>query len=98
MLGIPNRDSAGFGLDGAADHFQGIPIPSCPEPADTLNCALSCLAQYVLLPRKRVSAAAMVRAHGGEHGQGGPPVPGGPAADLVLVQAGQALAGIPETT
>jgi hypothetical protein len=31
---------------------------------------------------------------GGEHGQGHPPVPGGPAADLVLVQAGQALAGL----
>jgi hypothetical protein len=28
---------------------------------------------------------------GGKHGQGDPPVPGGPAADLVLVQAGQAL-------
>ena len=31
---------------------------------------------------------------GGEHGEGDPPVPGGPAADLVLVQAGQALAGL----
>jgi hypothetical protein len=30
----------------------------------------------------------------GEHGQGGPPVPGGPAADLVLIQAGQALGGL----
>ena len=30
----------------------------------------------------------------GEHGQGGPPVPGGPAADLMLVQAGEALAGL----
>ena len=27
----------------------------------------------------------------GEHGQGDPPVPGAPAADLVLVQADQAL-------
>jgi hypothetical protein len=25
-----------------------------------------------------------------EHGQGGPPVPGGPAADLMLVEAGEA--------
>jgi len=31
---------------------------------------------------------------GGEHGQGDPPVPGCPAAGLVLVQAGQALAGL----
>ena len=31
---------------------------------------------------------------GGEHGQGDPPVPGGPAADLMLVQAGEALAGL----
>jgi hypothetical protein len=31
---------------------------------------------------------------GGEHGEGDPPVPGGPAADLVLIQAGQALAGL----
>jgi hypothetical protein len=31
---------------------------------------------------------------GGEHGQGDPPEPGGPVADLVLVQAGQALAGL----
>jgi hypothetical protein len=31
---------------------------------------------------------------GGEHGEGDPPVPGGPAADLVLVQAGDALAGL----
>jgi hypothetical protein len=31
---------------------------------------------------------------GGEHGQGDPPVPGGPAADLMLVQAGQALSGL----
>jgi hypothetical protein len=30
----------------------------------------------------------------GEHGQGDPPVPGGPAADLVLVEAGEALAGL----
>ena len=30
----------------------------------------------------------------GEHGQGDPPVPGGPAADLMLVQAGEALAGL----
>jgi hypothetical protein len=30
----------------------------------------------------------------GEHRQGGPPVPGAPAADLVLVQADQALAGL----
>ena len=30
----------------------------------------------------------------GEHGEGDPPVPGCPAADLVLVQAGQALAGL----
>jgi hypothetical protein len=31
---------------------------------------------------------------GGEHGQGDPPVPGGPAADLMLVQAGEALSGL----
>src|ERR1041384_1726002 len=31
---------------------------------------------------------------GGEHGEGDPPVPGGPAAGLVLVQAGQAFAGL----
>ena len=30
----------------------------------------------------------------GEHGQGGPPVPGPPAADLVLIQPGQALASL----
>ena len=30
----------------------------------------------------------------GEHGQGGPPVPGPPAAHLVGVQADQALAGL----
>ena len=30
----------------------------------------------------------------GEHGEGDPPVPGGPAADLVLVQAGEAFAGL----
>jgi hypothetical protein len=29
----------------------------------------------------------------GEHGQGDPPVPGDPAADLVLVEAGEALDG-----
>ncbi len=29
-----------------------------------------------------------------EHGQGDPPVPGGPGADLVLVKAGQALTGL----
>src|SRR6266545_445316 len=33
-------------------------------------------------------------ARGGEHGQGDPPVPGGPAADLMFIQAGQALAGL----
>src|SRR2546429_449594 len=31
---------------------------------------------------------------GGEHGQGGPPVPGVPAADLVLIQPGQPPAGL----
>jgi hypothetical protein len=31
---------------------------------------------------------------GGEHGQGGPAIPGLPAADLVLIQAGQALADL----
>src|SRR5215216_3429110 len=30
----------------------------------------------------------------GEHGQGGPAVPGAPATDLVLVQATQALGGL----
>src|SRR5215218_5644491 len=30
----------------------------------------------------------------GDHGQGGPAVPGAPAADLVLVQATKALAGL----
>jgi hypothetical protein len=30
----------------------------------------------------------------GEHGEGDPPVPGGPAADLVVVQAGEAFAGL----
>jgi hypothetical protein len=30
----------------------------------------------------------------GEHGERGPPVPGAPAAHLVLVQAAQALAGL----
>lgn len=30
----------------------------------------------------------------GEQGEGGPLVPGGPAADLVLVQSGQALGGV----
>ena len=30
----------------------------------------------------------------GEHGQGGPAVPGAPAADLMLVQTAQALAGL----
>ena len=30
----------------------------------------------------------------GEHGQGGPAVPGGPAADLVLVEPGEALGGL----
>jgi hypothetical protein len=29
-----------------------------------------------------------------EHGQGGPPVPGGPAVDLVLVQPGVLLGGL----
>ena len=30
----------------------------------------------------------------GEHGQGGPAVPGGPAADLVLVQPGETFGGL----
>jgi hypothetical protein len=30
----------------------------------------------------------------GEHGQGGLPVPGGPAADLMLIHSGQALGGL----
>jgi hypothetical protein len=30
----------------------------------------------------------------GEHGQGGPAVPGAPAADLMLVQTAKALAGL----
>lgn len=30
----------------------------------------------------------------GEQDQGGPSIPGGPGADLVLAQAGQALAGL----
>jgi len=30
----------------------------------------------------------------GEHGQGGPPVPGVPAADLMLIQPGQSFAGL----
>src|SRR6266516_4608905 len=30
----------------------------------------------------------------GEHGQGDPPVPGGPAADLVLIEAGESFAGL----
>ena len=30
----------------------------------------------------------------GEHGQGGPAVPGGPAADLVLIQPGEILGGL----
>ena len=30
----------------------------------------------------------------GEHGQGGPAVPGGPAADLVLVESGEAFGGL----
>ena len=30
----------------------------------------------------------------GEHGKGGPAVPGAPAADLMLVQAAQTLAGL----
>ena len=30
----------------------------------------------------------------GEHGQGGPSVPGGPARDLVLIQPGQILGGL----
>jgi hypothetical protein len=35
------------------------------------------------------------REHGvGEHGDQGPASPGGPAADLVLVQAGQGLGGL----
>ena len=29
-----------------------------------------------------------------EHGQGGPPVPGVPAPDLMLIQRGQSLAGL----
>jgi hypothetical protein len=29
-----------------------------------------------------------------EHGEDGPPVPGGPGADLVLVEGGQALGGL----
>jgi hypothetical protein len=34
------------------------------------------------------------KGRGGEHGEGDPPVPRGPAADLVLIQAGQALSGL----
>lgn len=30
----------------------------------------------------------------GEHGQGGPAVPGAPASELVLVQSGQAFGGL----
>lgn len=30
----------------------------------------------------------------GEHGEGDPAVPGGPASDLVFVESGQALAGL----
>ena len=40
------------------------------------------------------SAAAARQEGQGEHGQGDPPVPGRPAADLMLIQAGQALPGL----
>ena len=30
----------------------------------------------------------------GEHGQGGPAVPGGPAPDLVLIQSGEPFGGL----
>ena len=30
----------------------------------------------------------------GEHGQGGPAMPGGPAPDLVLIQPGQSFGGL----
>ena len=30
----------------------------------------------------------------GEHGQGGPAVPGGPAPDLVLIEPGQSFGGL----
>ena len=49
---------------------------------------------------RRIRAAGVLEGggdgqdRGGEHGEGDPPVPGGPAADLVLIQAGQALAGL----
>ena len=51
------------------------------------------------LPGRGRAAGGFDGGGGGEdggagHGQGDPPVPGGPAAQLVLIQAGQALAGL----
>jgi hypothetical protein len=45
---------------------------------------------------RRAGVAGVLEGGGGGQGGGGgrdPPVPGGPAADLVLIQAGQALSG-----
>lgn len=39
-------------------------------------------------------AVARLRKAVAEHGQGGPAVPGGPAADLVLVEADKTLGGL----
>ena len=51
------------------------------------------------LPGRGRAAGGFDGGGGGEdggagHGQGDPPVPGGPAAQLVLIQAGQAFAGL----
>jgi arsenite methyltransferase len=48
----------------------------------------------VLKPGGRVAILDFRQEGIGQHGQGHPPVPGAPAADLVLVQAAQALAGL----
>jgi hypothetical protein len=65
----------------------------CGEQApDFVEC------QGDLVGRRGCSGAFGRREDGeesvGEHDQGGPPVPGGPSAELMLVEAGGAFAGL----
>jgi hypothetical protein len=103
---VARRPGVGSGSSGRAPDVVVATPPTQPVVKVTNRSGEQCGEQVLDLvagqpdqPQRGGMAGAL--GHGrhdqegvGEHGKGGPAVPGAPAADLVVVQSDQALAGL----
>jgi hypothetical protein len=102
LQGVVGGDAEGPEQLGPGMGQGGLPVASAAMADSSWKPANRCWTSLQVTPisscvggwRVCWVRAATTRKAWAKHGQGGPAVPGAPAADLMLVQAAQTLAGL----